>query len=512
MGLSRDVFRLSPAGIVRDMPPDAVALTDYNDGQNITFRDGIASRVLGYTPIYGTPLYSPELLCNLRTPLVNQWVYPGKTGIGATDGFTHDDITPAAGWVNTVNLNEWSGSWINDALILNQPQMPPLFWGGGLSNPCEYLPGWPSGTLAKIVRANRYHLFALNITDANGEFPNGVMWSDAAEPGTVPATWAPTQANQAGNVELAAGGGVIVDAAVLRDSMIIYKETETWGAQYVGGNAIYNFRKIMGQTGALGRNCIANYAGFHVVLTGNDVVIFDGQQVKSIIDKRNKRWLFNNIDATHYRSTYVVYYAQRNEVWIVFPRNGSTVPDLALVWCADSDSWGVRDLRSPCIGVGIVAESTETPRWDNIDETWQTVAIDWDQSTYQVINETMLASVDGGLTNIDAGVTNNGVPIVASLVKSGISLGNPQRKKLIRRIWPKMSAAAGTLVQIRVGAHDQPNSQVQWADPVPFVIGVDEKADSFASGRYLAFEISSNSEQPWALTGIDVEYSAQGEW
>jgi len=328
----------------------------------------------------------------------------------------------------------------------------------------------------------------------------------------VPATWAITQANQAGNVELAAGGGDIVDAMVLRDTMMIYKERETWAAQYVGGNAVYAFRKVLGQSGAMGLNCVANYGGYHVILTDNDVVLFDGQQIKSIIDKRNKRWLFNQIDAAKYRNTFVVYYAQRNEVWIVFPQAGSIVPDIALVWCADSDSWGVRELRTPCIGVGIVAESTETPRWDNIAETWLTVSIDWDQSTYQVINETLLASVDDLLTNVDASVTNNGVNIKASISKSGLSLGNPQRKKLIRRIWPKMSAAAGTLVQIRVGAHDQPNSQVQWADPVPFVIGVDEKADSFASGRYLAFEISSNSEQPWALTGIDVEYSAQGEW
>lgn len=512
MGTKRDVFSLSPSGIVRDLPPDAVAQADYNNGRNVTFRDGIASRVLGYEPIYGTPVVAPQLLANLRDSINNFWIYPGKAQIGATDGATHAHVTPTTGWVDPEGFNQWSATFINDAVVLNQPNMPPMYWTGGLSNRVEYLPGWPVGTLAQLVRASRYHLFAFNLTDTNGSFPNGVLWSDAAEPGTIPPTWQITQANQAGSVELAAGGGAIMDAAVLRDAMIIYKETEVWAAQYVGGNQVYAFRKVLGMAGALSRNCVASYNGLHVVLTSNDVMLFDGQQARSIIDKRNKRWLFNTMDSKHYKNSFVVYYAQRNEVWIVFPSAGNEVPNTALVYCGDSDSWGERDIVTPCIGVGIVAENDGAAAWDTITDTWESVSIEWDQSTYQVINETLLASVDGGLTNVDAGITNNGALISASLLKSGLALGSPQRKKLIRRLWPRMAGSAGTVVTLRAGGHDQPNGPISWAAPVSFTIGVDEKIDTFATGRYLAFEITSESEQPWAITGIDCEYSLQGEW
>ncbi len=51
-----------------------------------------------------------------------------------------------------------------------------------------------------------------------------------------------------------------------------------------------------------------------------------------------------------------------------------------------------------------------------------------------------------------------------------------------------------------------------WSPPVTVEIGAAEPVDTFASGRFLALEISSLGGAPWRLGSIDVEYRELGQW
>lgn len=199
-------------------------------------------------------------------------------------------------------------------------------------------------------------------------------------------------------------------------------------------------------------------------------------------------------------------------MWVCFCAAGSDRPNKALVWSRDDNTFGVRDIYSPAITAGLVFEGQSLPTWDNYGGTWDSAATVWDASAYQNAAETLLASVDGLLMNYNNSNTANGTPIEAFIQKMGVALGDPQTRKLIKRIWPRIEAANGTVVTIRAGGHDQPNGPVTWAVPVKFVVGQQQKCDTFAQGRYMAIEVSSNGEQPWRMTGFDVEYSTTGSW
>ncbi len=512
MGLQRQVFRIEASGIVYDVPPDAVPEGVFTAGNNVTFRDGLPERAGGYREVYPTPIHEPEWLLNNRQPLVNYWIYPGMDAVGVTDGLAHFDISPAAPLIPTSDFNQWTGGILNGIAVLNNEWNNPLYWDNVTSNDCAELPGWPAGTKCKALRPFKYHLFALNVSDTNGNFPDTVFWSDAAEPGDVPQSWTPLASNQAGFASLSAGGGGIVDAVQLRDTLVIFKNTSTWVCNFIGGNDVFAFRKVLETSGALSKNCAVEIKGNIVVLTDNDLVLFDGQTAQSIIDKRNRQWLFDQIDAAHFLTSFVCKNWLETEVWVCFPSNGSDRPNKALVWSRDDNTFGIRDIYSPAISPGLVFESAGTATWENYGGVWGNAATIWDASAFQTAAETLLASVDGLMMNYSGSNTENGVNIEAFIQKAGIALGDPQTRKLIKRIWPRIEASNGTEVFIRAGASDQPNGPITWAVPVSFLVGQQEKIDTFAQGRYLAIEVASYGDQPWRMTGFDCEFSTTGAW
>ena len=512
MGMQRQVVRLAPSGIVRDLPPDAVPENVFTSGNNVVFRDGVPVRVDGQQAVYGTPLHEPEFLINLRGPLVNYWVYPGRDAIGVLDGVSHDDITPTAGITPTQNYGEWTGGVLNGVVVLNEPYNNPLYWPGSPVDPCEELPGWPAGTKAKALRPFKFHLIAMNITDQNGIFSDYIMWSDAAEPGAVPQSWTPLPENQAGFVSLAAGGGNIVDGIQLRDQFIIFKDSSTWALQYVGGNTVFAVRKILETSGMLSPNCAVEIKGNLVVLTDSDVIAFDGQQAVSLIDKRMRQFLFSQLDPLAFKSSFVTKNWVETEVWICIPTVGNTVPNMALVWSREENAWGIRQINYSYAAAGLVAPTTGVQEWDTYPGTWEQASQIWDTSTYRVTSESILGAEGLTLQNVDGATSDNGTPIIANIQKLGLALGDPQTRKLIKRIWPRINAATGTVLTIRAGGHDQPNGEVTWSAPVSFTVGTQDKIDTFAEGRYLAIDFASSGLQGWQLTGFDVEFSTIGAW
>ena len=512
MGMQRQMLRLAPSGIVYDVPPDGVDPNIFNAGSNVIFRDGLPVRVSGQKAVYGTPLHEAQLLLNLRSPLVNYWIYPSEENITVLDGVTHFDITPDATLDPTLVANEWTGGILNGIAVLNNYYNNPVYWPGTTTEKCVDLPGWPAGTKCKALRPFKYHLFALNVTDTNGIFSDSIMWSDAAEPGSVPQSWEPLPENQAGFLSLAAGGGNIIDAIQLRDQLFIFKDTSTWAVQYVGGNQVFAARKVLETSGILARNCAVEIKGNLIILTDSDVILFDGQQAVSIIDKRMRKYLFSQLDPVAFTSAFVTKNWVETEVWICIPTVGNATPNVALVWSRDENAWGIRTINYSCATAGLVAPTTGVQTWDAFPGSWNDASPIWDTSTYRVTSESILAAQGLTLQNIDADVTDNGTPISAYIRKLGLGLGDPQTRKLIKRIWPRVSAPVGTVITVRAGAHDEPNGEVTWSSPVSFTVGAQEKVDTFAQGRYLAIDISSESVQPWTLTGFDVEFSTVGAW
>ena len=158
------------------------------------------------------------------------------------------------------------------------------------------------------MRAFKFYLFGFNLTDGSGQFINRVMWSDSADPGTMPGTWDPGIDNDAGFVDLASGEGPVIDGLALRDSLMIYRRASTYAADFVGGNQIFTFRKVFANSGILNRNCVTEWEGNHVVLTDDDVLLNDGFNVRSIADKRVRKLIVDTFDANNIGNSFVAHH------------------------------------------------------------------------------------------------------------------------------------------------------------------------------------------------------------
>ena len=110
----------------------------------------------------------------------------------------------------------------------------------------------------------------------------------------------------------------------------------------------------------------------------------------------------------------------------------------------------------------------------------------------------------------DTGTTDFGSIITATLERSGMSMGEPDRVKLLRAIYPVIDGVNGSTVSIQVGASMFPDSTPAWQTAQTFTIGTDVKIDSFTTGRYLSIRFSNADYSPWRIRSFRVDYVGQG--
>jgi len=519
MSYPKKIVKVRPmGGIVNDIPAFEVAPQFYTSGENMHFRSNFAERTLGHAQVYTGTLSTLRNLNNVQIGSSNYWVYHGTDKSHVVTGATHNDITKALGITGTTAANSITSGLLNGVHFMNNGVDAPMFWDGIPANAMTDLTGWPASTTCKAMRAFKFHLFAMDISKPAGDFEMQVLWSDAAAPGTIPSTWTPAATNEAGDVELSQTPGRVIDGAGLRSSFAMYKQHSAYLADYVGGNNIFNFRRMFITSGVLSRNCIAEYRGRHVVVTDGDIIITDGSVTESIADNRMRKFLFNQLDQTNFEATFVVNFAQENEVWVCFPAAGSTFCNLALVWDGVANAWGVRELPDITHAAsGIVSDSTPSEFWDDDAGFWDDDTTTWNQQNFSHADDRIVMAQPDDVTptssqflEVDSGKTFDGTNITANIVKHSMTFDEPNRVKFLRRLVPHIQGQAGTIVKIRAGSQMNCSDAIAWSTEQDFTVGTSACIDTFAQGRYLSFEFRSVGENPWCMTGFDVEAELRG--
>ncbi len=519
MTFPKNIIQVRPlGGIVNDIPASEVSPQFYTTGANIHFRQSFAERTQGHAMVYTGTLTTLRNISNCQVAGVNYWVYHGTDKSSVVTGATHTDITKAAGLTGTTVANKITSGLLNGVHFMNNGIDAPLFWDGVPANKMTDLTGWPASTTCKAMRAFKFHLFAMDISKAAGEFPMQVLWSAAAAPGTIPASWTAAATNEAGDVELSQTPGQVIDGAALRSSFIFYKQHSAYIADYVGGNNIFNFRRAFITSGVLTRNCIAEYRGRHFVVTDGDIILTDGSVTESIADNRMRKFLFNQLDQTNFAATFVVPFPKQNEIWICFPSAGATFCDLALVWDGVANAWGVRDIPDIThAAVGIVSDLTVSEFWDDDSDAWDVDTTTWNQQNFSNADDRLvLAETDEGtptdsqFLEVDSSLQFDGANIEASIGKYSMSFDEPNRVKFLRRLIPHIEANTGTEVKCRAGSQMVNSDAISWSNEVTFTVGTDKHVDTFAQGKYLSFEFRSDGQNAWTLTGFDIEAELRG--
>ena len=410
----------------------------------------------------------------------------------------------------------WNGGNIGNVPIINNGVDDPQMWNPvGTGQKLTSLT-WASGQtwsdqskIARVIRPFQQALIAMDCTESGTRYRQRIRWSHPSDSGAVPSTWDETDTTKdAGYYDLEAGGGNVVDGLPLRDTFIIYKDNKTIGMQRIGGAAVYRFYDIFEETGILSRRCVKAFFGKHFVVTNGDVIVHDGNTFDSVINHRKKRELFALIDATNYQRTFVSPNYQKNEMWICFPKTGSSFADTAYIWNFKDDTWTVRDLPTvKHIGYGLV-DPNEADTWASTTDTWDLVEGSWGELSY---SPTIIKNLMAGSTKFylaDDTEQTDGSNITAYIEREGLDFGNASHVKRITRVWPRIECSGD--ITFYVGQQMTSTDAVTWT-AYTYSSG-DDKIDVDVTGRLLGYRIESNTNVSWSAQDLDFEYTVRGRY
>ena len=512
IGVNRDLS-------THELPPnDANAALAWTDAQNIRFLDGNVHQFLGHNEVYNSPSVTPQHVVPVNIGGARYWIYTSAAKtycVTVTAGAAvHTDITHAT--PRTGVVNQWTSTLLSGIPILNvgDTSKVPMSWDLNTANKFVDLANWPAGYYCKSLRAYKNQLVALNVTISGTNYPYMVLWSHPADPGTVPSSWDTTDATKdAGKLDIATGSDAIIDGLELRDSLIIYKEASVWRMDYVGGTFINKFTKVLGTSGAMNRNCIVEIDGFHVVLTGSDVIVHDGQQATSVLDKMTRRYLFSNIDASYNNLCFVFKNPFFNEVFICYPSLGATSCDKAMVWNYVDKTVSFRtmpNVNHACFGP---VDSGLASTWDSDSAPWSSDLTVWNGPDFvPATTRVIMAPATTKLFMLDASAAFDGAIPDAFVERRGLSFGAPESMKLVREVRPRITGNIGETVLIYIGSSDDPYDDPVYGTAMTHTIGDTVSNYCFVSGRYLAIKFATGTAYSWRLDSVDLQVDISGAW
>lgn len=506
-------------GIIDDEPAHVLPDNAWSSGQNVRFRNGKAIKMTGHSSVFGTVPISPYWMMPVQTETTYFWIYCGANKVYATDMSSHFNLTRQSSGVDVdynANLdNGWNGGVIGGIAVVNNgiddPQMwTPVNTGTRLQSlTYDASNTWATkGYTCNVMRVFKQYLIALNVKKGANRYEHLVKWSAAAPAGSVPATWDEADATaDAGENSLLQSPGPIIDGLALKDTFVIYKEDEAWGMQYIGGNYVFKFSRLI-KDGLLAKRCVKPFMNYHFMVTQNDVLVHDGFTVNSVIDRKRRSWLFNNIDSDNYNRSFVVPNYARTEMWICFPQTGQSLATKALIWNYKENTWAIRDLPgSPHIGYGVIDPGgSQTIDSDNriIDAVTDII----DSRTYNPTVLKLLLADSSSFYEGDKTEQFAGANMTAYIERQGITFGDSHSVKRVTEIWPHIEST-GT-VRVYVGKQDYLKGPLLWDGPYDFNPDTDKRVNVRVTGRFIAVRFESIDNVAWSLDGYDMVVQPYG--
>lgn len=508
-------------GVIKDIAPSELPAGAWSNVRNIRFQDGAALQFLGHGQVYNSPSEAPQYLMQANVAGSRYWLYTtaGKVFAvsNASGSSVHTDITHATPRAGTVNA--WSGCVFGGIPVLNAGDgKAPMYWDQNLAHKFADLPNWPAATSCKVLRQYKSLLIALDVTKSGTRFPFMVKWSTEADPGALPSTWNESDPTQdAGEFDLAEGQDPIVDGLGLKDSFIVYKESSTWALDYIGGTFVLKSRKVSGMSGLLNMNCAVDFdsgmQNLHFAVTGSDIVIHDGFSAQSVLDKKARRYFFQNIDVTNKGKVFVTKNPFLNEIFVAYPSIGATWCDTALVYNYVDGTVSFRSLPNVTHAAYGPVDNSLAGNWNQDSAPWDTDLTAWNGPDYTPDTaRVMMGSADSKLFLLDASASFDGALPDAYLERTGLSFDAPERIKLVSGLRPRITGNPGGTVIVKVGTSDAPDGAPAWLATMTYTIGSTLKLDCFVSGRYLAIRFETGTAYTWRLDGFDVIVDDAGEF
>jgi hypothetical protein len=513
-----DIPNIGSIGVIRDLPSGELPLGAWTDASNVRFLDGSAYQFLGHGEVYNSPAYVPQYVMPVNVAGVRYWLYATATKqfvvTNSGGSAVHTDITHVTARAGVVN--QWSGFVFGGIPILNvgDTSKVPMYWDQNLTHKFVDLTNWPAGTYCKALRQYKNFMVALNVTTGGVSYPFLFKWSHPADPGALPSSWDQTDATKdAGQFDIAEGQDPIIDGLGLKESFIVYKESATFRIDYIGGQFVFSNKKVFGMSGILNMGCAVEFDSFHFVVTGSDIVIHDGYTATSVLDKKARRYFFQNIDVTNRGLVFCFKNPFLNEIFVCYPSIGATSCDTALVYNFVDKTISFRTLPNVNHANYGPVDNSLGGNWDQDSDPWASDMTTWNGPDFTPdTTRVVMASTAQKLYMLDASASFAGVMPVAYMERRGMHFGAPDKMKIVSGVRLRITGNVGDTVLVQIGSADNAYDDPTYSDPITCTIGTTIQCDEMISGRFIALKISSGSAYQWRLDGMQVALDTMGDW
>lgn len=495
-------------GVNKDSLPSELAPGVWSDVLDIDFSDGFGAPRRGMQAVYTTPTAVPYFLLPYSiSTSTRHLIQAGTATIFTDDGTTRTNLTPASPPTGGRD-DRWTGGVLNGVPILNNGVDAPMFWNGNTATDFGTITGWTAGDVVKVMRPFSYYLVGLGYTPSGGVFhPYRVRWSNSAEPGAIPTEFVSTVTNDAGEQEITEAGH-LVDCLPLGPWNIIYGREGRYAMQNIGGESIFKFDLLPGKVGLLNSGCVVQTPAGHVFFSGDDVLIHNGGDVKSIAKGRIRNWLSSTIDSSVASRAFLTTNPQRNEVWVCFPQTGFTECNRAAVWNWSDDTWTIYSLPNVTWGAtGLVASALSGGTWASDSASWNSDVTTWDQDEYAANAPRLVVATSTpvlGLAN--TGSTDFGTAISAFRERRGIRPSPGGEMMCVSASRWAFDGPQGLTATIYHGACKTADGEPTYSSGSTHTQGTTDWVNSFSTmGRYLAVKTAETGSASMALRSFELD-------
>lgn len=536
---------LAVKGILHDPSPYQLDLNAWSGGSNVRFHANKVEAApiwrTAYDTLPDTPVFAAGFQPSSGYDTVTIFMADGK--LYSYSNGTLTDVTQVSGFATSSDPRAVTSTTLGDVQYINRPDKAPRYFGP-TSTAFANMPNMESTWTCRSMRAFGDYLVALNVvkpaswTDPHtgtlqvgGSIPSLVKWSDLTLAGQTPGSWDYLDpATNAGENPLEEVTTPLVDGAPLRSAFVIYSENDIWAMEPRSDNLIFSFRRLFSTGGLLAPNCAVEVDGIHYCFGPRDIYKHDGVSKVSIIDKRNRDYVFRNLNRQKSEVCFTAYIPHLGCVvfgyntgdavssWVHADRcNKGAVYDIA------QDTWSFIDL--PNLSSMTMANMDTVLTWAGAGSslTWESVGGTW----YDQENTFVKAAV-GISSALSSSITasrlltydfmNNGFTAFpynaecsqsAVVERTGIALdqlgSDLVTYKTIRSIMPLVTIFDNTPMLIQVGGSMTPTGNVTWLDPIQFNPNTDYKIDFRTGARYLAIRFQALKAADFEVAGYDLD-------
>lgn len=499
-------------GLNLDAPPWEIDPSVWSDASNVRFRNGVFTRRRGITAAWTTPTVTPYKLFAFSTAAARFLMQFGTAKVFVDDGTTRTEITGAAVLTGTRD-DRWSVCDFNGVAVFNNGVDVPYYWNGSAASNMAALTSWPAGYLADSVRSFKDYIFAIAVTQGGTKYPYRLLWSNAAEPGSLPTAYTAAETNDAGEKDLP-GIGPLVDALPLGDALIVYGQMGRYAVRYIDGPYVWSFQQLPGRDGLLARGCVVDTPVGHVFLANGDVRLHSGGESVSVADGIVRDWLTANMDTTNASRSFVCLNPQQTEVWVCFPSANQSDCDTVLAWNWRDKTWAKFSVPNLTAGTsGLISSTLAATTYAETTDTYATVTSTYAQNE-QSSNESrlILATSTPNLGLAETGSLDFGSSVDWYAEKVGIPLSeNGELVRSIRKARLLLDATAGTQVTVKLATTMHPDDAPIYSGSVTHTQGTTHYANKFTNGgRFGAVRLEGADDQLSAIRTYQLDVTESG--